>query len=45
MLQAAALGLGSVAVGAYDDKEVSSILSLSKEWDVFLMVPVGKPAE
>ncbi len=45
MLQAAALGLGSVAVGAYDDKEISKILSLPKEWDVFLMVPVGKPAE
>ena len=45
MLQAAALGLGSVAIGAYDDKEVSNILSLPKEWDVFLMVPIGKPAE
>lgn len=45
MLQAAALGLGSVAIGAYDDKEVSTILHLPKEWDVFLMVPVGKPAE
>jgi SagB-type dehydrogenase family enzyme len=45
MLQAAALGLGSVAIGAYDDKEVSAILHLPKEWDVFLMVPVGKPDE
>ncbi len=45
MLQAAALGLGSVAIGAYDDKEVSTILVLPEEWDVFLMVPVGKPAE
>jgi SagB-type dehydrogenase family enzyme len=45
MLQAVAMGLGSVAVGAYDDKEVKAILDLPKEWDVFLMVPVGKPDE
>jgi SagB-type dehydrogenase family enzyme len=45
MLQAAALGLGSVAIGAYDDGEVSAILSLPKEWEVFLMVPVGVPSE
>ncbi len=45
MLQAAALGLGSVAIGAYDDQEVSTALYLPKEWDVFLMVPVGKPVE
>ena len=45
MLQAAALGLGSVAIGAYDDKEVSTILYLPEEWVVFLMVPVGKPVE
>lgn len=45
MLQAAALGLGSVAIGAYDDGEVKAILRLPEEWDVFLMVPVGRPAE
>ena len=45
MLQAAALELGSVAVGAYDDSEVKKILCLPKEWEVFLIVPVGKPAE
>lgn len=45
MLQAAALGLGSVAIGAYKDGDVAAIVGLPKGRDVFLMVPVGRPAE
>jgi len=45
MLQAVALGLGSVAVGAYDDEAVKSIMRLPDGQEVFLIVPVGRPAE
>ena len=45
MLQAVALGLGSVAVGAYDDDDVKDVLQLPDEQDVYLLVPVGRPAE
>lgn len=45
MLQAVALGLGSVAVGAYDDDDVKNVLQLPDEQEVFLIVPVGRPAE
>jgi SagB-type dehydrogenase family enzyme len=45
MLQAVALGLGSVAVGAYDDESVKQVLQLPDEQEVFLIVPVGRPAE
>lgn len=45
MLEAAALGLGSVAIGAYEDEAVAAVIGLPKDWDVFLMVPVGTPAE
>ncbi|NPV03417.1 MAG: SagB/ThcOx family dehydrogenase [Syntrophaceae bacterium] len=43
-LQAVALGLGSVAVGAFRDDEVHRILALGKdEWPLYL-IPVGEPA-
>jgi len=45
MLQAVALGLGSVAVGAYDDEAVKKVLHLPDEQEVFLIVPVGRSAE
>lgn len=45
MLQAVALGLGSVAVGAYDDEKLKDVLQLPEEQEVFLIVPVGRPAE
>jgi SagB-type dehydrogenase family enzyme len=45
MLQAVALGLGSVAVGAYDDEAVKEVLSLPDDQEVYLIVPVGRPAE
>lgn len=45
MLEAAALGLGSVAVGAYHDDKVSKVLELPEDWEPYLIVPVGVPAE
>lgn len=40
-LQAEALGLGSVAVGAFDDNSVSKVLSLPKNIEPIYMVTVG----
>jgi SagB-type dehydrogenase family enzyme len=45
MLEAAALGLGSVAVGAFKEKEVARALGLPKGWDPYLIMPVGVPAK
>jgi len=41
-LQAAALDLGTVVIGAYRDDEVEQILQLSPEVRVLYMMPVGK---
>jgi SagB-type dehydrogenase family enzyme len=43
MLQAAALNLGSVAVGAFHDDKVASILELTKGTVPLYLVPVGYP--
>lgn len=40
-LQAEALGLGSVAVGAFDDAAVSKVLSLPQNFEPLYMVVVG----
>jgi SagB-type dehydrogenase family enzyme len=40
-LQAESLGLGSVAVGAFDDNSVSKVLSLPKNLEPVYMVTVG----
>jgi SagB-type dehydrogenase family enzyme len=45
MLEAAALGLGSTAVGAFSEKETSRALKLPKGWDPYLIVPVGVPSK
>lgn len=44
MLQAAALELGSVAVGAFHDEEVATLLALPKDTIPIYLVPVGYPA-
>jgi SagB-type dehydrogenase family enzyme len=45
MLEAAALGWGSVAVGAFRDDAVKEALKLPKGWEPYLIVPVGMPAK
>ena len=40
-LQAESLGLGSVAVGAFDDASVSKVLELPSRLEPLYMVPVG----
>ncbi|MBW6479786.1 MAG: SagB/ThcOx family dehydrogenase [Bacteroidales bacterium] len=41
-LQAAALDLGTVVIGAYRDEEVEEVLNLDPEIKVLYMMPVGK---
>lgn len=44
-LQAVALGLGSVPIGAFDDDQVHAVLKLPEEqWPLYI-IPVGFPAE
>ena len=43
-LQATALGLGTVAIGAFDDSGVRDLLSLSGNLQPLYILPVGKPA-
>jgi len=43
-LQAAALNLGTVAVGAFDDEEVRKIIHVDKEETPLYVMPVGRPA-
>jgi len=43
LLQAVALGLGAVLVGAFDDAKVRRVLKLSKQEVPLYMIPVGKP--
>jgi SagB-type dehydrogenase family enzyme len=42
-LQAVALGLGTVAVGAFNDRAVGTALRLGEEEKVMYLVPVGRP--
>jgi nitroreductase len=43
LLQAVALDLGAVLVGAFDDAKVKQVLSLSKQEAPLYLIPVGKP--
>lgn len=44
-LMAVALGLGSVPIGAFDDRAVAKILTVPEEEAVLYLIPVGKPQE
>jgi SagB-type dehydrogenase family enzyme len=43
LLQAVALDLGAVLVGAFDDGKVKRVLGMSKEEQPLYLIPVGKP--
>jgi SagB-type dehydrogenase family enzyme len=43
LLQAVALGLGAVLVGAFDDAKVKRVLCLGKPEVPLYLIPVGKP--
>jgi SagB-type dehydrogenase family enzyme len=45
MLEAAALGLGSVPVGAFQDDAVKRVLGLPADQAPLLLIPVGRPAQ
>jgi SagB-type dehydrogenase family enzyme len=45
LLQATALGLGSVPVGAFDDNRVARVLGLPASQRALLIVPVGAPRD
>lgn len=44
-LQAAALGLGSVPIGAFDDEQVKNVLKLPPGCEPLYIIPAGYPAE
>ena len=45
LLQAVALKLGTVVVGAFDDQQVQRVLDLPAEHEPLLVIPVGFPPE
>ncbi len=42
-LQATALGLATVAIGAFDDEQVRKVLRLDEQYQPLYIMPVGKP--
>lgn len=42
-LQAVALGLATVIVGAFDDERVSTVMGLAEQFKPLYIIPVGKP--
>lgn len=45
LLQAAALGLGAVPLGVFDEAQASRVLNLAKHERPCCLIPVGHPAE
>lgn len=44
LLQATALELGAVPVGAFDDARLREVLDLSGDYEILYLIPVGAPA-
>ncbi|MDI6774924.1 MAG: SagB/ThcOx family dehydrogenase [Verrucomicrobiota bacterium] len=44
-LEAVALGLGAVMIGAFDDEKANEVLGLPDNLSVFYIIPVGYPKE
>ena len=42
--EATALGLSTVAIGAFHDEEVREVLRLERQYQPLYIMPVGKPA-
>jgi nitroreductase len=42
-LQAVALGLAAVMVGAFSDEDVSRVMNLGREVKPLYIIPLGKP--
>jgi len=42
-LEAVALGLSSVPIGAFDDDQVKTVLKLSKKIEPLYIIPIGYP--
>jgi SagB-type dehydrogenase family enzyme len=45
LLEATAIGLGAVPIGAFDDARLREVLDLSGDREVLYLIPVGEPAE
>jgi SagB-type dehydrogenase family enzyme len=45
LLQAVALGLGGVPIGAFDDDGIQRVLGLTQGEEPVYLIPVGHPAE
>ena len=43
-LQATAMGLATVAVGAFYDEQVRQVLHLEKQYEPLYIMPLGRPA-
>ncbi len=43
-LQATALGLGAVTVGAFSDEQVRDVLQMSEQEEPIYVIPIGRPA-
>jgi len=44
-LQAVAFGLGTVAIGAFNDEQVGEVLKLDGQYQALYIMPVGNPAD
>lgn len=43
LLQAVALGLGAVPIGAFEDRRVQAVLDLPADYEPLYLIPVGHP--